>query len=146
MNATYDTLWDALKAELVALGLAGLANDSIRQQQFPTSAADNPLRSGGLLCPHGETEGPNGTNTSRDVGYGFTLTLVQVANSKLGKSQLPGLLTWREAIRRHFHHQSPLAGAGCYACTVETSEATLPAAWGQQYDATTLILRCWVLE
>lgn len=146
MTATYETLWDTLKSQIVALGLTGLDDDSIRQKQFPASSADDPLTSGGLLCPIGEVEGPNGTNGSRDVGYGFSITLVQASNSQLGKSTLPSLLYWREAIRRHFHHQSPLASVGSYACTVETADAALPTAWDQQYDASTLVLRCWVLE
>lgn len=146
MTAQFETLWDAVKQQIVGLELEGLSDDTVRQQTFPANASDNQLRSGALLCPAPETEGTSGTNQSSDIGYGFSLTLLQKANSQLGKSQFPSLMTWREAIRRHFHHQSPLAANGCYRCTVEPADVALPAAWAQQFDVSTLILRCWVLE
>lgn len=146
MTATFETLWDAVQAEIVGLELDGLTDDTIRQQQFPANVSDNQLTSGALLCPMPEEEGPAGTNRSSDVGYGFSLTMLQKANSRLGKSQLPSLLTWREAVRKHFHHQSPLVASGCYRCTVEPTEDIMPAAWTKQYDVSTLIIRCWVLE
>ncbi|RCS43938.1 hypothetical protein DTL42_18300 [Bremerella cremea] len=146
MTAKYETLWQALKQQIVGLDLPGLTDETIRLQSFPANFSDHRLLSGAFLCPADEQEGDAGTNQSSDIGYGFSFTMLQKANSQLGQSQLSSLLAWREAVRRHFHHQSPLASSGCYRCTVESTEAIVPGAWAKQYDASTLIIRCWVLE
>ena len=146
MTTTYETLWDAIKQQIVGLNLTGLTDETIRLQSFPANSSDQRLLSGAFLCPTDEQEGSAGTNQASDIGYGFSFTMLQKANSQIGKSQLPSLFTWREAVQRHFHHQSPLTASGCYRCTVESTEAVVADAWAKQYDVSTLIIRCWVLE
>ena len=101
MTAQFETLWDAVKQQIVELDLEGLTANTIRQQQFPANVSDNQLHNGALLCPANEQEGASGTNRSTDIGYGFSLTLLQKSNSQLGKAQLPSLMTWRETIRHY---------------------------------------------
>lgn len=146
MTATFETLWDAVKTEIAGLELDGLQAVNIRQQQVPLNPADAELTQGIFLVPVTEKEGPNGTNKSNDIGYGFGVTMLKASNSALDKTAQAVLMPWREAIRKHFHHQSPLLASGCYACTVEHAPAVLPDAWVNQYDASALIIRCWVLE
>jgi len=146
MPATYATLWDAVVSQIDGLELDGLSAANIRQQSVPFNPADNELTAGAIVCPVTETEGDHGTNQKSDIGYGFQVTLLKVSNSALGKAAQQTLLPWREAIRQHFHHQSPLTGHGCYRCTVEHAPVVLPDAWKHQFDASALIVRCWVLE
>lgn len=146
MPATWEILWDAVVSQIDALSLDGLAAENIRQQPVPFNPADNQLTSGAIVSPVTETEGHNGTNHNSDIGYGFQITLLQLSNSALTKTAQQTLLPWREAIRRHFHHRSPLTAHGCYRCTVEHAPVVLPDAWKHQLDASALIVRCWVLE
>lgn len=146
MPATFETLWDAVKTNIVDLGLTGLGSAQIRQQQVPNNPEDNELFAGAFVCPWTEKEGVNGTNKSNDIGYGFHVTMVKSSNHSLDKTAQQTLMPWREGIRKHFHHQSPLIAQGCYTCTVEHAPAVLPDAWTEQYDASALIIRCWVLE
>ncbi len=146
MPATLETLWDAVLSELDALQLDGLSTANIRQQPVPFNPNENELTAGAIISPMTETEGTNGTNRHSDIGYGFQITLLKVSNSALNKTAQQTLLPWREAIRQHFHHQSPLTAHGCYRCTVEHAPVVLPDAWKHQLDASALIVRCWVLE
>lgn len=145
MPATFETLWDAVKTEMVGLNV-GLTTLNVRQQPLPANPKNNELTSGAFLCPATEREGAHGTNQSNDIGYGFLLMLLQKSNSDLGKTAQQTLMPWREAVRKHFHHRSPLRSQGAYTCTVEHAPAVLPDAWKQQYDASALVIRCWVLE
>ena len=146
MPATLETLWDDVVSQIDALELEGLSAENIRQQPLPFNPTDNELTAGAIVCPATETEGNNGTNHKSDIGYGFQVTLLKVSNAALDKTAQQTLLPWREAIRRHFHHQSPLTAHGCYLCTVEPAPVVLPDAWKHQLDASALIVRCWVLE
>lgn len=146
MPATLETLWDAVVSQIDSLELEGLSAANIRQQPLPLNPADNELTAGAIVCPVTETEGNHGTNHKSDIGYGFQVTLLKVSNAALDKMAQQTLLPWREAIRRHFHHQSPLTAHGCYVCTVESAPVVLPDAWKHQLDASALIVRCWVLE
>ena len=146
MPTLTETLWDAIVSQIDGLGLEGLAAANIRQQPTAFNPTDNELTAGAIVCPVTETEGPHGTNHNSDIGYGFQVTLLKVSNAALNKTALQTLLPWREAIRRHFHHQSPLTAHGCYLCTVEHAPVVLPDAWKHQLDASALIVRCWVLE
>jgi len=146
MPATWETLWDAVVSQIGGLELEGLAAANIRQQPVPFNPSADELTSGAIVSPVTESEGDHGTNQSSDIGYGFQITLLKVSNSALGKTAQQTLLPWREAIRRHFQHQSPLTAHGCYRCTVEPAPVVLPEAWKHQLDASALIVRCWVLE
>lgn len=146
MPATSENLWDAIVSQIDSLELDGLSTANIRQQPVPLNPADSPLTAGAIVSPVTEIDGNNGTNRSRDIGYGFQITLLKVSNAALTKTAQQTLLPWREAIRQHFHHQSPLAAHGCYLCTVEHAPVVLPDAWKHQLDASALIVRCWVLE
>ncbi|MBA2116790.1 hypothetical protein [Bremerella alba] len=146
MPATWETLWDAVVSQIDGLGLDGLTAANIRQQPLALNPADNELTTGAIVCPVTEAEGNNGTNHSNDIGYGFQVTLVKLSNSALNKTAQQTLLPWRESIRQHFHHQSPLTAHGCYLCTVEHAPVVLPDAWKHQLDASTLVVRCWVLQ
>lgn len=146
MPATFETLWDAVVEEIKSLDLAELPDDKIRQQQLPYNPANGEIHEGCFVCPATEREGPNGTNTSTDVGYGFSVTLILASNSHLGKTAQQTLLDWREKIRQHFQYASPLRDEGSYTCSVEFAGVVLPGAWKLQYDASALIVRCWVLE
>lgn len=146
MTATFETLWDAVVSEIDGLDLSGLSSSTMRQQQVPNNPEDNELTAGAFICPTTEKEGVNGTNKSNDIGYGFLITMVKASNHALNKTAQQTLMPWREGIRKHFHNQTPLTAQGCYNCTVEHAPAVLPEAWTEQYDASALIVRCWVLE
>lgn len=144
MPATFETLWDAVVSEINSLNLADIG--TIRQQQLPYNPVNEEIHEGCFVCPSTEREGQNGTNVSTDVGYGFSVTLIKVSNSELGKTAQQTLLDWREKIRLHFHNKSPLRSQGSYYCSVEFAGVVLPGAWKMQYDASAIIVRCWVLE
>ncbi len=141
-----ETLWDAVKSEIVGLSLTGLDANSLRQQQVPMNPANGQITEGGFIYPITEREGPNGTNLKDDVGYGFGVTLLKKSNSELAKDPMTDVQAWRRAIVRHFSNESPLRSSGSYTCTVEPGKAVIPEAWHNQLDATALIIRCWVLE
>lgn len=141
-----ETLWDAVKSEIVDLSLSGLTSSTLRQQQIPANPSNGQITEGGFIYPVTEREGQNGTNVKDDVGYGFGVTLIKKSNGALAKDPMTDVQAWRRAITRHFSYQAPLRSSGCYTCNVEPGQAVIPEAWHNQVDATALIIRCWVLE
>lgn len=146
MPSAFETIWDAVYAQILDLELDGVSSGNVKQQQWPFNPSSGEMTSGIFVCPVTETLASEGSNERSEIGYGFEVCLVAASNQTLGKAALGTLLTWREAIRRAFHDKSPITAGGVIRTWCEPGKVALPDAFAKQYDASALIIRCYAYE
>ncbi|PQO45864.1 hypothetical protein [Blastopirellula marina] len=143
MPSAFETIWDAVYAQILDLELTGA---TVKQQQWPFNPQSGELTAGIFVCPATETLDSVGSNQRSEIGYGFEVCLVKASNQTLGKETLATLLEWREAIRRAFHDKLPFTAGGVVRTWCEPGKVALPDAFAKQYDASALIIRCYAYE
>ncbi|MCC9608520.1 hypothetical protein LOC68_09860 [Blastopirellula sp. JC732] len=146
MSSAFEMIWDAVYAKILELDLAGITSVNVKQQQWPLNPSSGEMTSGIFVCPVTETLRSEGSNARSEIGYGFEVCLIQASNQTLGKGTLGTLLTWREAIRRAFHDKLPITAGGVVRTWCEPGKVALPDAFAKQYDASALVIRCYVYE
>ncbi|TWT30716.1 hypothetical protein [Blastopirellula retiformator] len=146
MASSLETIWDAVYADILAMGLTGITSANIKQQQFPYNPIAKSLSSGIFVCPEDEVLPNFGSNERMEIRYGVSITMIQASNQALGKGALGTLLTWREAIRGRYHDRLPINVAGVHRFYCEQGMTVLPGAFLKQFDASALIIRAVTYE
>ncbi|EAQ81667.1 hypothetical protein [Blastopirellula marina] len=146
MASTFETIWDAVYADIVGLGLSGLVSDQIKQQQFAYNPASELFVEGIFLCPANELLPDAGSNQRMLTSYGVSVTLIKASNGVLGKGVLSPVLQWRETIRLRYHDRRPITVAGVHRFWCEPGGMVLPEAFEKQFDASAFVIRADTYE
>lgn len=131
--------FDAIQQTIQRLTLSGLASTSIYQRKFPWGIeVTHPAC---ILSPVTE-QVKDATNESDDWALGVQITLTAAGNRSL-TSNHDRLLMWRERIMLALHNQKLIGVEEVYIVKVEPGPPFDPFAFAAQYDATTMVARCW---
>lgn len=146
MSAVLFDILEAIRADVQALGLPGLAAANVLVQKVPGDRpADLPAQKYPciLIAPVGAEElNPSaGTNLRDDVVYPVRITIL-ADDCRDQEQQFNQYLGWRETLRRSFHNQR-LTAALCFAVHVEPLDVIDKSAWtGKGLFMSSLLLRC----
>lgn len=137
------SLWmqcaQACRTVVRALALSGISNDShyIRKQPWNRGVTHPAV----FYFPATDTV-LDATNASDDYGVGVAITLTQASNRSLTSNE-DRLHLWRESVMQAFHNKRLSGVSQVYICKIEPRAIHLPAAFAQQYDATSFIVRAY---
>lgn len=147
-SVAYQTLV-AVRDTIAALNLEGVAGENVRWQKVPFEERQlEDLPDGVVLVSPGTEEIPpaDGTNARDDVTYPVQVVYAQKSGEPHLTDRLNRMLTWRQSIRRAFHHQRlsgvSETGTDHIFCTVRPGVVILPASFQKRIDAGALVVRC----
>lgn len=150
MPSLLHDILDAIRADVQALELPGLAAANVIVQQVPGDrAADLPATKYPcvLIAPAGaESLEPNaGTNLRDDVAYPVRITIV-AADAQGHDETLAQYLAWRQTLRRSFHNQR-LGTSLCFTVRVQPFDIIDKSAWSdRKLLMSSLLLHCHTRE
>lgn len=141
-TTTFTYVLEAVQETIRHLGLEGMSPSSVYVRKFPwDTKITHPAA---FLSPVVE-QVRDATNCEDDYGYGVQVTLSKGANRQLAISD-DSLLRWRQRVMAAFHNQRLDAVGVSYQCKVEPGPVYDPVAFGQQYDASSFVIRCWTRQ
>jgi hypothetical protein len=137
--AIWDQLLDAVVTKLKAMSLTGITTANIDKQKLPWNLER--ITEGVYVSPVRETSS-EANNIKDDVRYGVQITMFSASNKDL-TTNLDRLLLWRQEISWAFRSQAmPGMLAQVFDVTLEPGPVIDIGAWKEQFDASTLVLRC----
>lgn len=153
-NAILFDILEAVRSDIVALNLSGLADANVvLHKVVSTQAADLPATKFPcvIVAPWGRESNDPVSNLRDDVGYPVVVAIIdseQADNPQPGTEQRQKLnqyLTWRERIRKSFNEQR--LTTLCHRVHVEPLDIVDKAAWEQKgLFVSGLVLRCYSRE
>lgn len=133
---------EAVQDRIKHLGLSGVLPSRIYIRKFPWDK--NVTHPAVFIAPVNE-QLADATNCDDDYGYGLQITLSQSSNRDVVIED-DRLLLWRQRTMAAFHNQR-LPGVGkSYQCKIEPGPVYDPTAFGQNYDASSMVVRCWTRQ
>ena len=130
MAAVSSQLLTQIHASIVAIGLTGILDASIRIRKIPV---EEPAWSFPYVMVYpisSETMNPDaGTNQSDDIGYPIGVTMVAADNMDPSDTNLAKYLKWREDIARTFRNQRISGVAESIRSWIEPGLIREPPAW-----------------
>jgi len=138
VDAIHYQCCEAIQAFIQALSLTGISSSNVKIQKLPRNR--DGMAVGCYITPLRESREP--VDTGRDeISYRIQLTLVQASDGDL-TSNLAAELLWRQRITLGLSEKALSGVAEIHSVLVDPGPVVIPSAFLQQYDISTILLRC----